>query len=588
MLFSNNEYFKDDGDKEDAMIDVAIHVRRCDERTNSLRKRLSSFTSSPERDDFTREREHASIITMAEESLMLLLRRRSFFTSLQIRRKEVVSRKSRRRSRRQASAFDENSSPESSSIKKVVVLGGGFGGLYCALKLDSLLATNALDDADEKKKPTMIVTLIDTNEKFLFKPLMYELLSSDMEETDVAPLYEELLENTTVRFLQKEAMRVEPEKVLKTKSGSKVSGTGGEVIVRDVETKEEERVKYDYLVVSLGAKVDFESEKNFVKGAREFAMPFNGLDDVKRMREKIERLKEDGAERGERTVAVVGAGYAGVELALCLARWFEREDGLKDVKIKLVAKDGKVLSSATVGGKNAARKALEKASNVEIVDGVVGAIERSSSESSSESSKVNISFTKGDSSLQTIENVDMCCWTVGLSAKLPTSENDWPFEQDPRTGKIVTDSTLKVAGYDRVFALGDNSIQREYEKKDAANREEEKPATAQVAFQAADYCAWNVWSAINKKSLLPFRYQHLGDMMTLGDKEAAVQFPVGEETTLDGSAAFALRRLAYLYRMPTNGQRLKIGRKWLSAISSNPSAFVGEVIDGLNSYTSSR
>ena len=388
----------------------------------------------------------------AEESLLLI--KRSFFTSPQIRRKEVVSRRSRRRSRRQASAFDENSSPESSSIKKVVVLGGGFGGLYCALKLDSLLATNALDDSDEKKKPTMIVTLIDTNEKFLFKPLMYELLNSDMEETDVAPLYEELLENTTVRFLQKEAMRVEPEKVLKTKSGSKVSGTGGEVIVRDVETKEEERVKYDYLVVSLGAKVDFESEKNFVKGAREFAMPFNGLDDVKRMREKIERLKEDGAvEGGERTVAVVGAGYAGVELALCLARWFEREDGLKDVKIKLVAKDGNVLSSATVGGKNAARKALEKASNVEIVDGVVGAIERSSSESS----KVNISLTKGDSSLQTIENVDMCCWTVGLSAKLPTSENDWPFEQDPRTGKIVTDSTLKVAGYDRVFALGEIS-----------------------------------------------------------------------------------------------------------------------------------
>ena len=233
-----------------------------------------------------------------------MLLRRSFFTSPKIRRKEVVSR---RRSRRQASAFDENASPkESSSIKKVVVLGGGFGGLYCALKLDSLFATNTRgDDSGEKKKPTMIVTLIDTNEKFLFKPLMYELLNSDMEETDVAPLYEELLENTTVRFLQKEAMRVEPEKVLKTKSGSKVSGTGGEVIVRDVETKEEERVKYDYLVVSLGAKVDFESEKNFVKGAREFAMPFNGLDDVKRMREKIERLKEDGAERGERTVAVL-------------------------------------------------------------------------------------------------------------------------------------------------------------------------------------------------------------------------------------------------------------------------------------------
>ena len=503
-----------------------------------------------------------------------LARKKSFF---------FESFRGRRRPSLRADTRASTSSKRAPSPKKVVVLGGGFGGLYCALKLDAL---SWREKNGEQPKP--IVTLIDANETFLFKPLMYELLTLDMEETEVAPSYEELLQNTTVRFVRKEATKIVPDTILTTKSGTKVSGTGGEVIVRDALTNEEERVKYDYLVVSLGAKVDFESEKNFVKGAREFAMPFNGLDDVKRMREKIERLKEDGAERGERTVAVVGAGYAGVELALCLARWFEREDGLKDVKIKLVAKDGNVLSSATVGGKNAARKALEKASNVEIVDGVVGAIERSSSESSSESSKVNISLTKGDSSLQTIENVDMCCWTVGLSAKLPTSENDWPFEQDPRTGKIVTDSTLKVAGYDRVFALGDNSIQREYEKKDAANREEEKPATAQVAFQAADYCAWNVWSAINKKSLLPFRYQHLGDMMTLGDKEAAVQFPVGEETTLDGSAAFALRRLAYLYRMPTNGQRLKIGRKWLSAISSNPSAFVGDVIEGLNSYTSSR
>ena len=152
--------------------------------------------------------------------------------------------------------------------------------MYCALKLDSLSWT-------DKNEPKPTITLIDANDAFLFKPLMYELLSSDMEETDVAPSYEELLENTTVRFSRKEAMRVEPDVVLKTKSGSKVSGTGGEVVVRDAMTKEEERVKYDYLVVSLGAKVDFESEKNFVKGAKEFAMPFNGLEDVKKMREKI-------------------------------------------------------------------------------------------------------------------------------------------------------------------------------------------------------------------------------------------------------------------------------------------------------------
>ena len=39
----------------------------------------------------------------------------------------------------------------------------------------------------------------------------------------------------------------------------------------------------------------------------------------------------------------------------------------------------------------------------------------------------------------------------------------------------------------------------------------------QVAFQQADYVAWNVWSAINGRPLLPFKYQHLGDMMSLGE-----------------------------------------------------------------------
>lgn len=32
------------------------------------------------------------------------------------------------------------------------------------------------------------------------------------------------------------------------------------------------------------------------------------------------------------------------------------------------------------------------------------------------------------------------------------------------------------------------------------------PATAQVAFQQADYVAWNLWAAINSKPLLNFRW----------------------------------------------------------------------------------
>ncbi len=36
------------------------------------------------------------------------------------------------------------------------------------------------------------------------------------------------------------------------------------------------------------------------------------------------------------------------------------------------------------------------------------------------------------------------------------------------------------------------------------------PATAQVAFQQADYVAWNLWAAINNKPLLSFRWAEPG------------------------------------------------------------------------------
>lgn len=47
-----------------------------------------------------------------------------------------------------------------------------------------------------------------------------------------------------------------------------------------------------------------------------------------------------------------------------------------------------------------------------------------------------------------------------------------------------------------------------------------------MAFQQADYVAWNLWASINRRPLLPFKYQHLGEMMSLGRARGAVTLPV--------------------------------------------------------------
>ena len=49
--------------------------------------------------------------------------------------------------------------------------------------------------------------------------------------------------------------------------------------------------------------------------------------------------------------------------------------------------------------------------------------------------------------------------------------------------------------------------------------------------------------------------------MVLGKAAAAVALPVGD-ATVDGPAAALLRRAAYLYGMPTNEHRVKVGVSW--------------------------
>lgn len=54
---------------------------------------------------------------------------------------------------------------------RICILGGGFGGLYTALRLESLVW-------QDDKKPQVL--LVDQSERFVFKPMLYELLSGGL------------------------------------------------------------------------------------------------------------------------------------------------------------------------------------------------------------------------------------------------------------------------------------------------------------------------------------------------------------------------------------------------------------------------
>src|SRR5713101_8687563 len=75
---------------------------------------------------------------------------------------------------------------------RILIIGGGFGGVFTALDLSG---------AGE-------ITLINNEDHFLFKPMLYEYLSGEVEAWHIAPDCRELLD-ANVRFIRGVATNVD-------------------------------------------------------------------------------------------------------------------------------------------------------------------------------------------------------------------------------------------------------------------------------------------------------------------------------------------------------------------------------------------
>ncbi|BAY36300.1 FAD-dependent pyridine nucleotide-disulfide oxidoreductase [Nostoc sp. NIES-2111] len=381
---------------------------------------------------------------------------------------------------------------------RIVILGGGFGGLYTALRLSQL-------PWESQQKPEIV--LVDQSDRFLFSPLLYELLTGELQTWEIAPPFIELLEGTGVRFYQ-----------------AVVSGI--DIEQQRVQLQDGPEIPYNHLVLTLGG----ETPLDLVPGATSYAYPFRTLADTYRLEERLRILEESDVEKIR--VAIVGAGYSGVELACKLAdRLGERG------RFRLIEVSDQILRTSPDFNREAAKKALDARGVFIDLETKVEAI------------GADIISLEYKNQVDTIP-VDLVIWTVGT--RVTNVVKNLPFKQNQR-GQITTTPTLQVLDHPEIFALGDLADCRDAEGQQV-------PATAQAAFQQADYAAWNIWAAITQRPLLPFRYQSSGEMMALGKDNATL---TGLGIKLDGSLAYVARRLAYLYRLPTLDHQLKVGFNWL-------------------------
>lgn len=422
---------------------------------------------------------------------------------------------------------------------RICILGGGFGGLYTALRLESL-------EWPDDKKPQVL--LVDQSERFVFKPMLYELLTGEVDAWEIAPRFSDLLANTSVLFHQDKAKLLYPS----DHYGPTQSSLGGTVLLESGLL-----VEYDWLVLALGA----ESKLDVVPGAVEFALPFSTLEDAHKVDRKLKTLERKNFRKESLIrVVVVGCGYSGVELAATVSERLQDRGIVQAINVETT-----ICPNAPPGNREAAIKVLTSR-KVELLLGyVVHCIRRTvDAEHDSEKYILELQPAQKGSQSQTVE-ADLVLWTVGNKYLLPKLEpEDRPHELPLNArGQAETDENLRVKGHPRIFAVGDSCALRESNGRLL-------PATAQVAFQQADFAGWNLWAAINDRPLLPFRFQNLGEMITLGRNDAAISPSFIEGLTLEGPIGHTARKLAYLIRLPTDEHRLKVGISWLtkSAIDS--------------------
>ncbi|CDM95593.1 MAG: NAD(P)/FAD-dependent oxidoreductase [Limnospira maxima] len=382
---------------------------------------------------------------------------------------------------------------------RICILGGGFGGLYTALRLTQLpwLPTQ-----------TPEITIVDSRDRFVFAPLLYELVTGELQAWEIAPPFEQLLEETPIRFIQGTVADID-------------------ITAQQVQLQDGQFLDYDRLVLAMGG----ETPLDIVPGSQQYAIPFRRVEDAYRLQERLRILEASDAEKIR--VAIIGGGYSGVELACKLAERLGKRG-----RLRLVERGEKILKSAPDFNREAAQKALSERQVWLDLETTVQSLDAES---------ITLEYRDQVDTLP----VDIVMWTVGTQT--PDLVRSLPLKQNTEH-QIIINPQLQVIEHPEIFALGDLADCHDAEGKKV-------PKTAQAAFQQADYAGWNLWASLTGRPLLSFHYQALGEMMTLGKDNATL---TGLGIKLDGQLAHVARRLIYLYRLPTLEHQMRVAFNWIS------------------------
>jgi len=375
--------------------------------------------------------------------------------------------------------------------KPIVIVGAGFAGMTFALNLKNL-------------NPSLPILVVDSETNFIFKPLMYEVLSKEIRSWEASPKFANIFSDAGITFLRNCLTKISfKENILEFSDDLKLS--------------------YQYLVICTGS-----IPNNFlIKGVDENCYFFNDLHDLYKLRSFLKNSQKTAFNK---KLFIVGGGPSGIELACKINDIFTDQ-----FEINVIEKSNEILNKNKIFNREQAEKALEKRKINVLLNSIVKEVSET---------KISISNEAGITSL----DKDIVIWTAGVTPNLSYLETD---QITKKFGRILVNNNLQIEKYKNCFAIGDMSV---------IEGMEDLPITAQVAMQEGNHLANNLELLIKGKDLLPFEFRDNGEMISLGIGEASIS---GLGVTLSGKLAFEARRLIYASKLPDITESLKSASSWI-------------------------
>lgn len=384
---------------------------------------------------------------------------------------------------------------------RILVLGAGFGGLTFCQSLN-------LPDAQ--------VTLVDRTNHHLFQPLLYQVATAGLAAPDIAQAVRSVLSDQPEVAVYLDAVRkIEP-------SESRVICDGGSM-------------EYDFLVIALGGVTSYFGHPEW----EPYAPGLKSLDDALAIRrqvllafEKAETEPDATRRRRLMTIAVVGGGPTGVELAGAFAelsrtvlnRDFRHIDPTS-TRVLLIEGGPRVLSHLSPSLSDSARAQLEAL-------GVEVRLKCKVKDVQAQQLRVAC----GDHE-ETIE-AETILWAAGVGANPVTKELGVPLD---RAGRIMVEPDLSLPGHPNVFAIGDiaHVVQADGQPVPGVS-----PAAMQMAQHVARIIRAEVRGDTHPRR--PFVYWDKGSMATIGRSAAVAQMGSLELTGVVAWLAWLMVHLLFL------------------------------------------